>query len=139
MESAFQRRHVPHTRAKKWSGFFRKGFLCIPSNAAFFKGINASSLSLTAFTVERYIAICHPMKAKSICTVKRAKKIIVGVWIFAFCYSSPWLGLTTTEPIMYKGHQQAVEMCTFKLSRQEYLVCWQSIWNEILICINLEE
>lgn len=84
-------------------------------------GINASSLSLTAFTVERYIAICHTMKAQSVCTVKRAKKIILGVWAFAFCYSAPWLGLTTTEPINYKGYHP-VEMCTFKLSRKEYLV-----------------
>ena len=95
-------------------------------SCCFFKGINASSLSLTAFTVERYIAICHPMKAQRVCTVKRAKKIIVGVWIFAFCYSAPWLGLTTTDPIIYKGHQ-TVEMCTFKLSRKEYLVCSSSI------------
>lgn len=84
-------------------------------------GINASSLSLTAFTVERYIAICHPMKAQSVCTVKRAKKIVGGVWAFAFCYSSPWLGLTVTEPIHYKGFQ-TVERCAMKLSRQEYLV-----------------
>lgn len=84
-------------------------------------GINASSLSLTAFTVERYIAICHPMKAQSVCTVKRAKKIVGGVWAFAFCYSSPWLGLTITEPIHYRGFQ-TVERCTMKLSRQEYLV-----------------
>ena len=27
-------------------------------------GINVSALSLTAFTIERYIAICHPMKAQ---------------------------------------------------------------------------
>jgi hypothetical protein len=87
----------------------------------FLPGINASSLSLTAFTVERYIAICHPMKAQSVCTVKRAKKIVGGVWAFAFCYSSPWLGLTVTEPIHYKGFQ-TVERCAMKLSRQEYLV-----------------
>ena len=29
-----------------------------------FLAMNASALSLTAFTIERYIAICHPMKAQ---------------------------------------------------------------------------
>jgi len=92
-------------------------------------------LSLTAFTVERYIAICHPMKAKSVCTVKRAMKIILGVWVFALCYSAPWLGLTTTEPINYKGHE-IVELCTFKLSRKEYLVwklCIQMLFRLIVL------
>ena len=60
------------------------------------------------------------MKAQSVCTVKRAKKIIGGVWVFACCYTCPWLGLTTTEPIHYRGYTH-VEMCTFKLSRKEYL------------------
>lgn len=83
-------------------------------------GINASTLSLTAFTVERYIAICHPMKAQSVCTVERAKKIITFCWLFAFCYTCPWLGLTKVEKSPYRGFS-SVESCTFKLSRQEYL------------------
>lgn len=82
-------------------------------------GINASSLSITAFTVERYIAICLPMKAQTVCTVKRAKKIILGVWLFACSYCSPWLGLTTTAAVYYKGHEN-IETCTFALSRHHY-------------------
>ncbi|XP_071038518.1 thyrotropin-releasing hormone receptor-like isoform X2 [Parasteatoda tepidariorum] len=83
-------------------------------------GINASSLSITAFTIERYIAICHPMKAQFICTVNRAKKIIIGVWIFASIYCSPWLFLTKTAPIYYKGYED-LETCTFALSRNLYV------------------
>ncbi|XP_013773150.2 thyrotropin-releasing hormone receptor-like [Limulus polyphemus] len=83
-------------------------------------GINASSLSITAFTVERYIAICHPMKAQMVCTVNRAKKIIIGVWVVACIYCSPWLFLTKTVPIFYKGHEN-METCTFALSREHYL------------------
>ncbi|XP_076355137.1 thyrotropin-releasing hormone receptor-like [Tachypleus tridentatus] len=83
-------------------------------------GINASSLSITAFTVERYIAICHPMKAQLVCTVNRAKKIIIGVWLFACLYCSPWLFLTKTVPIYYKGYEN-METCTFALSREHYL------------------
>ncbi|CAG7728099.1 unnamed protein product [Allacma fusca] len=84
-------------------------------------GINASSLSLTAFTVERYIAICHPMKAQSMCTVSRARAITIGVWIFAVLYCFPWLVfLTRVVPLNYDGHPN-LEQCSFKLSRQQYL------------------
>ena len=84
-------------------------------------GINASSLSLTAFTVERYIAICHPMKAQSVCTVSRAKRIIGFVRIFAVIYCSPWFfALTTTKKVNYYGFSDVVS-CTFKLTRQQYL------------------
>lgn len=61
------------------------------------------------------------MKAQSVCTVKRAKKIILIVWACACIYSSPWLRLTVTQPLRYRGFDN-VEECTMKLSRQEYLV-----------------
>ena len=60
-------------------------------------GVNVSSLSITAFTVERYIAICHPMRAQTMCTVSRAKRIIVALWLFGVLYCAPWLALVTTR------------------------------------------
>jgi len=53
---------------------------------------NASILTITAFTVERYVAICHPMRAKTMSSLSRAVKTIVLVWIVAGCCSVPiWI------------------------------------------------
>ena len=71
-------------------------------------GIDASALSLTAFTVERYIAICHPIKSKTICTLSRAKKIIMTCWIFAIIYCSPWFFLTTLRSSCVEGIGQVL-------------------------------
>ncbi len=76
-------------------------------------GIDASALSLTAFTIERYIAICHPMKSKSICTLSRAKKIIAGCWLFAIAYCSPWFLLTQTRSVCVQGVGQ-ITTCRFR-------------------------
>ncbi|XP_022256354.1 FMRFamide receptor-like [Limulus polyphemus] len=40
-------------------------------------------------TVERYIAVCHPLKARVFCTKRRAFLYIICVTIFAFCYNIP--------------------------------------------------
>ncbi|XP_022105799.1 growth hormone secretagogue receptor type 1-like [Acanthaster planci] len=57
-----------------------------------------SILNITSFTTERYIAICHPIKAKSYVSHSRAIKIIVFIWIFSSCVSLPlFLGVDTFE------------------------------------------
>jgi thyrotropin-releasing hormone receptor len=38
--------------------------LCSILIYAQYVGVDASSLSITAFTIERYIAICHPIKVR---------------------------------------------------------------------------
>lgn len=42
-----------------------------------------------SFTVERYIAVCHPLKAASMCTIWRAKIVIAGVSIGSTLYNIP--------------------------------------------------
>ncbi|KAF4522506.1 hypothetical protein B566_EDAN002591 [Ephemera danica] len=40
--------------------------------------------------------------------------------MFAVLYCSPWLGLTITKPLIYRGEPPA-RCCDFKLPREEYL------------------
>ena len=42
-----------------------------------------------SFTVERYIAVCHPLKAASMCTISRAKIVIIGVSLGSSLYNIP--------------------------------------------------
>lgn len=59
---------------------------------------NVSALSITAFTVERYIAICFPMRAHTMLTVRRANRIILSLWSFCIAYCVAWICLTTAKP-----------------------------------------
>ncbi|XP_044284019.1 thyrotropin-releasing hormone receptor-like [Varanus komodoensis] len=79
-------------------------------------GINASSCSITAFTVERYIAICHPMKAQALCTLSRAKRIIALVWALTSLYCTLWFFLVDLS-----GSRGRRLECGYKVSRNLYL------------------
>ncbi|KAM9128897.1 neuromedin-U receptor 2 [Pangshura tecta] len=49
----------------------------------------ASILSMTTLSVERYIAILHPFRAKLDSTRKRALRIIIVLWILSVLFSLP--------------------------------------------------
>lgn len=49
----------------------------------------ASVLTITSFTIERYLAICHPLKAYAISRPSRAIKFAVLVWILAAASALP--------------------------------------------------
>lgn len=61
-----------------------------------------TSIWLTlAFTVDRYIMICHPFKAESMCSVGRARKVIVAVYILGVLFNIPrFLEYKTEEVVM---------------------------------------
>uniref|UniRef100_A0A1A7XQF7 Thyrotropin-releasing hormone receptor n=1 Tax=Iconisemion striatum TaxID=60296 RepID=A0A1A7XQF7_9TELE len=82
-------------------------------------GINASSCSITAFTIERYIAICHPIKAQFLCTLSRAKKIILFVWVFTSLYCVMWFYLSDIQEMMYEN--VTITTCGYRVPRKFYL------------------
>ncbi|KAL5112713.1 FMRFamide receptor [Taenia crassiceps] len=42
-----------------------------------------------AFTVDRYLMICHPFIAKRWCTLRLSRFVIAAVWVASFCYTLP--------------------------------------------------
>ncbi|XP_068603258.1 thyrotropin-releasing hormone receptor b [Brachionichthys hirsutus] len=97
--------------------FGRSGCLCITYLQ--YLGINASSCSITAFTIERYIAICHPIKAQFLCTLSRAKRIIVLVWASTCLYCVMWFYLSDIQELAYD--RVTVVTCGYRVSRRFYL------------------
>uniref|UniRef100_A0A672YGM3 Thyrotropin-releasing hormone receptor n=1 Tax=Sphaeramia orbicularis TaxID=375764 RepID=A0A672YGM3_9TELE len=93
------------------------GCLCITYLQ--YLGINVSSCSIMAFTIERYIAICHSIKAQFICTVSRAKRIIAMVWVFTSLYCIMWFFLVNTDETVYTNG--VVVTCGYRVSRSLYM------------------
>ncbi|XP_034269745.1 thyrotropin-releasing hormone receptor-like [Pantherophis guttatus] len=93
------------------------GCLCITYLQ--YLGINISACSITAFTVERYIAICHSIKAQLLCTVARAKRIIAVLWLCTSLYCLMWFFLVDTSKAMFADGTQV--SCGYRVSRNLYM------------------
>ncbi|KAL8585519.1 hypothetical protein ACOMHN_051404 [Nucella lapillus] len=50
----------------------------------------ASVLTITAFTVERYIAVCRPLLSHKIAVLSRAVRIIVCIWVVSLVVALPY-------------------------------------------------
>ncbi|XP_064476469.1 pyrokinin-1 receptor-like [Ornithodoros turicata] len=50
---------------------------------------NASILTITAFTIERYVAICHPLRAHTMSKLSRAVKFVVAIWLLSAACAVP--------------------------------------------------
>lgn len=62
---------------------------CVIQSFAAETSANATVLTIAAFTIERYIAICHPFLTKRISLLNRALRYIIIVWTAALCLAFP--------------------------------------------------
>lgn len=51
--------------------------------------VYVSVLTITAFSVERYLAICHPFQARALSEMSRASRTIPAIWLFGFVCALP--------------------------------------------------
>ncbi|XP_055551381.1 pyrokinin-1 receptor isoform X2 [Wyeomyia smithii] len=62
---------------------------CIMRGIAAETSANATVLTITAFTIERYVAICHPFLSHTMSKLSRAVRFIVAIWIVAIVSAIP--------------------------------------------------
>uniref|UniRef100_A0A336LQE0 CSON000692 protein n=1 Tax=Culicoides sonorensis TaxID=179676 RepID=A0A336LQE0_CULSO len=62
---------------------------CILRGVAAEASANATVLTILVFTIERYVAICHPFLSHTLSKLSRAVKLIIIVWIVSFAYAIP--------------------------------------------------
>ncbi|KAI5638882.1 7 transmembrane receptor (rhodopsin family) domain-containing protein [Phthorimaea operculella] len=83
---------------------------CIVLGLASETSTNATVLTITAFTVERYIAICRPFMSHTMSKLSRAVRFIIAIWVCALCTAVPQamqFGI-----VFYKENGQNKSACT---------------------------
>lgn len=72
----------------KWPYVFGAAF-CLIRGLAAETSTNASILTITLFTIERYLAICHPFQSHKMSKLSRATKHVILLWVVSFLLALP--------------------------------------------------
>lgn len=75
-----------------------------------------SAWMVVAFTIERFIAVLYPLRRQTMCTVRRAKFIILGLFIAGLIDSSPLLYFfADSSGMCYFTPEVEVSLCHISL------------------------
>ena len=96
---------------------------------------NASIWLTLVLAVQRYIYICQATRARHLCTIPRARKIVVGVIVTAFLHMSPRMFDRTYRieqgQWVYCGLLSSLHVCIEGMSDQICVVQFASWINSI--------
>lgn len=77
---------------------------------------------VVAFTIERFVAVRYPLRRRSMCTVARAKSILIALTILGLVLCSPVLWFSTPRPA---SHRINITVCNLA----EGWETWASAFN----------
>lgn len=92
-------------------------FFCVTRGLTSETSTNASVLTITAFTVERFLAICYPLRAHTMSKLSRVVRLIVVVWLLAALGAVPLavqFGLAYEQDEMTGADLADTAQCTLK-------------------------
>ncbi|CAD5116431.1 DgyrCDS5321 [Dimorphilus gyrociliatus] len=86
-----------------------------------------------AFTIERYIVVCKPLKANKLCTVKRARRYAILVILISLIYNVPrWFEFKLSDT---NDNNTTVQMLTALGDNQLYNYIYKVYMYTIIIVI----
>ncbi|XP_018025741.1 FMRFamide receptor-like, partial [Hyalella azteca] len=83
-------------------------------------------------TVERYVAVCHPMKALTLCTYGRARLYVVAVAVFSLLYNIPRFAEVTYKNCNVDGVEFTTVVMTELRGHASYIQVYIT-WMYLLV------
>ncbi|KAM7357972.1 G-protein coupled receptor [Cochliomyia hominivorax] len=83
---------------------------------------------VVAFTVERFIAVMYPLRRQTMCTVRRAKMVLIGLTILGCLHCIPFWIYSTT---VYSSKVEDT-ICDIRNEYKEYILLF-NYWDTIVV------
>lgn len=102
----------------KWPYVFGNTF-CMLRGLASETSTNASVLTITLFTIERYLAICYPFVSHKMSKLSRAVKHVIALWMVALGAALPQalqFGLKNVSGVVMCLQTQVIVQHSFEIS-----------------------
>ncbi|KAM9820304.1 lysophosphatidic acid receptor 6a [Neosynchiropus ocellatus] len=108
------------------------GTLCKVSVSLFYTNMYGSILFLTCISVDRFLAIVHPFRSKTLRTKRNAKMVCAGVWVLVLSGSLPTgFLLETTAHVNHTTNSTNMTSCFENFSSTQ----WKSHLSKVVIFI----